>query len=72
MVYVNCFICNKLRNKTPQQLRNTKHNFCSKECYYVYRNYIKHNKLDTFYQNKIKFYAEIRRLQHANKTEKTI
>ena len=69
MVYVSCFICSKTRNKTPQQLRNTKHNFCSRECYHIYREFIKHNELNTYYQNKLKFYAEVRRSRNENKTK---
>lgn len=64
MVYVHCFICGKERNKTPAQLKQTKHNFCSRKCFHTYREYIKHNNLNTEFQKKLKYLAECKRLQH--------
>lgn len=68
MVYVSCFICGRERNKTPSCIKETKHNFCSRKCYHVYREYIKHKNLNTEYQKKVKFFAECRRAKYEAET----
>lgn len=70
MVSVKCFICGKERNKTPSSLKATKHNFCCRKCYHIYREYIKHNSLDTEYQKKIKFFGECRRAKYDKENSK--
>jgi hypothetical protein len=39
MTIVKCDVCNREFNKTPHYIRVTKHDYCSRDCYYyVLRN----------------------------------